>query len=243
MSHFYADVINSVFCLLSDHQMSPNLTHCSFKKLSFYFAGWASDFVLQGLGERTWNLKSCVLYATSAMIFQRCAASKRKHCEPELQNRGEGFCRSPVTMMSHQEETLYHLFWFHVDGAILSWTKEEMETHHCSHIHPPWPWPLDEETWLIPDCVKVGLSFFFIFSYCAGVSMVWCFYIRPGGESTGSLLNWLTSFVLSFFPPLAQRLRATDFAWHRWGTLVALSFTSRDSTGYIVEPRQELIAY
>lgn len=84
---------------------------------------------------------------------------------------------------------------------------------------------------------------FFIFFHCAGVSIVWCFYIRPGGESTGSLLNWLTSFVLSFFPPLAQRLRATDFAWHRWGTLVALSFTSRDSTGYLVEPRQELIAY
>lgn len=36
MSHFYADVINGVFSLLSDHQMSPNLTHCSFKSCPLF---------------------------------------------------------------------------------------------------------------------------------------------------------------------------------------------------------------
>lgn len=68
-----------------------------------------------------------------------------------------------------------------------------------SHTFPmtlTFRWRDMTNTWLC----KSWVVFFFNFSYCAGVSMVWCFYIRPGGESTGSLLNWLTSFVLSFFP-------------------------------------------
>lgn len=86
----------------------------------------------------------------------------------------EDFCRAPVSMMSHWEETLYHLFWFHVEGDILSRTKEEMETQHCSHIYSPWPLTFRWRAWLIPDWVKAGLSFFFFLIYFAKLTNLIC---------------------------------------------------------------------
>lgn len=141
-------------------------------------------------------------------------------------------CRSPVTMMSHQDGTACLVP--HCRSYFEHDKRGNGDSSLQSHIFLM-TLTFKKRAWLIPDCVKVGWFFWFfllVFFHRAGVSGVWRFHIRPGDKSTRFLLNWLTSFAPHRpSPTLRPKVPCHGLRLAQMRNTCCTVFTSRDSTG------------